>query len=492
MDARTAYAELVRLLRERAVLASVSSLLSWDEETVMPRGGTAHRARQHAAIAGLVHERISTPVVGDLLGRIEPLCLTEVENANVRLIRRLHDRARKIPRSLVEKIASTVTLAQDAWRNARREARFATFEPWLEQVVRLKRDEAKALGTPVLYDALLDEFEPGFTCAQLDAVFVPLEREIQRVLSRRNRAPLGRAPLRRRVAAEAQQAFALETIRAMGFDLERGRVDPATHPSTIGVGPGDVRITTRVAEDDCTETLFCALHEFGHWLYETNLPGELWGQPAGEAISLGLHESQSRLFENQIGRGRPFWTWCFPRIRKAFSPALDDVSLDDMLRAVTHVEPSPIRTAADEVTYNLHVFVRYRLERALLEADLPIADLPAAWDEAYEKTLGVAPRNDAEGCLQDGHWSAGMFGYFPTYALGNVVAAQLYAAAEQASPRLDDAIARGEFVALTSWLRDNLHARGSTLPLASRLEAAAGTALHIEAYGAYLKGRYSS
>jgi carboxypeptidase Taq len=491
MDARTAYAELTRLLRDRAVLASVSSLLSWDEETVMPRGGTAHRARQHAAIAGLVHERISAPVVGDLLARIEPLCLTEVENANVRLIRRLHERARKIPRSLVEQIASTVTLAQDAWRDARQQARFVTFQPWLEQVVRLKRDEAKALGTPVPYDALLDEFEPGFTCAQLDALFVPLEREIQRVLSRRIRAPDGRAPLRRAVPADVQQGFALETIGAMGFDLDRGRVDPATHPSTITVGPGDVRITTRVAEDDCTEALFCALHEFGHWLYETNLPADLSGQPAGEAISLGLHESQSRLFENMVGRARPFWTWCFPRIRKAFSPALDDVSLDDMLRAVTHVEPSPIRTAADEVTYNLHVFVRYRLERALLEADLPVADLPAAWEEAYEKTLGVTPRNDAEGCLQDGHWAAGMFGYFPTYALGNVVAAQLYAAAEQALPRLDDAIARGEFVALTSWLRDNLHARGSTLPLASRLEAAAGAALRIEAYGRYLKGRYS-
>jgi carboxypeptidase Taq len=492
MDARSAYAELVRLLRERAVLASVSSLLSWDEETAMPRGGTAHRARQHAAIAGLVHERISAPVVADLLARIEPLCLTEVENANVRLVRRMHDRARKIPRSLVEQIASTVTLAQDAWRDARQQARFATFQPWLEQIVKLKREEAKALGTPVPYDALLDEFEPGFTCAQLDALFVPLEREIQRVLCGRARAPLGRAPLRRRVPAEVQQAFALETIQAMGFDLARGRVDPATHPSTITAGPADVRITTRVADDDCTETLFCALHEFGHWLYETNLPSELWGQPAGEAISLGLHESQSRLFENAVGRGRAFWTWCFPRIRKAFSPALDDVSLDEMLRAVTHVEPTPIRTAADEVTYNLHVFVRYRLERALLEADLPVAELPAAWDEAYEKTLGVTPRNDAEGCLQDGHWAAGMFGYFPTYALGNVVAAQLFSAIEAASPGVGDAIARGEFVALVSWLRDNVHARGSTLPLGARLEAAAGAALHVKAYGAYLQARYGS
>jgi carboxypeptidase Taq len=490
MDARSAYAELVRLLRERAVLASVSSLLSWDEETVMPRGGTAHRARQHAAVAGLVHERISTPRIGELLARIEPLCLSEAENANVRLIRRLHDRARKVPRSLVEQIASTATMAQDAWRDARAQARFATFQPWLEQIVRLKREEAKALGAPVLYDALLDEFEPGFSCAQLDALFVPLEREIQRILSERRVAPLGRAPLRRRVDAFVQQAFALETIRAIGFDPERGRVDPATHPSTITVGPGDVRITTRVADDDCTEALFCALHEFGHWLYETNLPAELWGQPAGEAISLGLHESQSRLFENLVGRSRAFWTWCFPRMQKAF--ALDGVSLDEMLAAVTHVEPSPIRTAADEVTYNLHVFVRYRLERALLEADLPVADLPGAWDEAYEKTLGVTPRNDAEGCLQDGHWSAGMFGYFATYTLGNVVAAQLYLSARSAVDGLEDSIAHGHFAPLVSWLRDNVHAKGSTMPLAQRVERASGKPPEMALYRSYLEQRYAT
>jgi carboxypeptidase Taq len=287
-----------------------------------------------------------------------------------------------------------------------------------------------------------------------------------------------------------QEAFALGVIRTVGFDPERGRMDAATHPSTISVAPTDVRITTRFADDDCTEALFCALHELGHWLYETNLPEDRWGQPAGEALSLGLHESQSRLLENVVGRSRPFWKWCFPRMQKAFAPALNGIGMDEMLAAVTHVEPSPIRTRADEVTYNLHVLVRYRLERALIEADLPVADLPAAWDEAYEKTLGVTPRNDAEGCLQDGHWSAGVFGYFPTYALGNVISAQLYAAARTAHSGLEDAIARGDFAPLTTWLREKVHAHGSRLPLSARVVEATGSPPSLLAYAAYLEERY--
>jgi carboxypeptidase Taq len=493
MRAQAAYDELLRLLRERAILASVSELLSWDEETMMPRGGAEHRSRQQALLAGLQHERAAAPRLGELLDELEQdASAGEVERANLRLARRMRERAVKTPRALVEESARVTTLSQEAWREARRADDFGRFRPWLEKVLQLKRDEAMALGPPdALYDTLLDEFEPGFTSAQLESLFVPLERELRGLLESLRENPRKTDPslLRRSVPEQKQRELLLEVLRAAGFT---GRLDTAAHPSTLTVGPGDVRITLRFSERDCSEALLCALHELGHWLYETNLPAAQWGGPAAEALSLGLHESQARLFENMVGRGRAFWTFWLSRIRRAFAPALDGATLEGILGAVTHVQPSLVRVHADEVTYNLHVLLRYRLERALVEGSLRPAELPAAWNFVSLRSLGLVPRTDNEGCLQDGHWSAGMFGYFPAYALGNAVAAQLFAAARTARPEIEPQLAEGNFSPLTSWLREHVHSRGTTLPLGHRVQEAAGAPLGIDAYLAYLRERYLS
>lgn len=495
MNGQATYEELLQHARERAILASVGAVLAWDEETVMPPGGAAHRAEQQAVLAGLAHERAVAPRLGELLGELEASgWLTEereLERANVRLLRREYERACRVPRALARELARTTTLCQEAWRQARDSGEYAVWRPWLEQVVRLERERAQALGGE-LYDALLEQYEPGCTRARVDELFGPLEAGLRRLLEALAPAERSEPPgaLRHRVPAAVQHAFGLEVATALGFDPQRGRLDTAAHPSTEAIGPGDVRITTRFSEEDCAGALFCTLHELGHWLYDVHLPAERWGTPAGEALSLGLHESQSRLVENQVGRSRAFWRWCLPRMQRAFAPALEGTTLEQVLQAVRYVAPSPLRVQADEVTYNLHILIRYRLERALLEGQLMPAELPGAWSELYEKVLGLRPRTDGEGCLQDGHWSAGMFGYFPTYTLGNLAAAQLYKAALAAEPGLEQALERGDMGPLRRWLGEHLWRHGSTLPLEPRVERACGAPLSVEPLLAYLRERY--
>jgi carboxypeptidase Taq len=482
MRAELAYAELMRRTREESLLASCAELLAWDEDICMPPAGVEHRAAQLALLAGLQHARATNPRLGELLAAVKgsPLVADPDSAAavNVRALRRNYDRQTRLPRELVEELARTASLAERAWADARRAADFGRFRPWLERMLRLKQREAESLSlTPDPYDALLEGYEPGARGDALAALFDALRRELVPLA---NAVAYGRSRpdtlfLRRICALERQRAFAEVVAAAVGFDFRRGRLDTTTHPFFSTIGPGDCRITTRFAECNFIGGLFAMLHEVGHGLYEQGLPAEDHGTPLGEVSSLALHESQARLWENAVGRSRPFWQHFFPQAQAACPAALADVSLDAFHAAVNAVEPSLIRVGADEVTYNLHILIRFELERALLAGALSAADLPGAWNEAHRHYLGVVPRDDAEGCLQDGHWAAGMFGYFPTYTLGNILAAQLFARARQEVGGLDEAFARGDFGGLLGWLREKMYRQGGRYSSRALIERVTGS-----------------
>ena len=496
MTPQAAYDELLRSSRERATLAACMGLLEWDEETYMPPGGVGARSEQRALLAGLFHDRATDPRVGELLGELEGSDLEpgSPEAANVRELRRAYDRETKLPKSLVEELARTTALAQQAWIESRKANDFPRFRPWLEKIVALKRQEAEAIGAEEdLYDALLDLWEPGATSRALAPLFEALRRELVPLAAALAAAP--RQPdesiLRREYPVERQRAFGRAIAAAIGFDFERGRIDQSAHPFCIGLAPGDCRLTARWDERYVNDGLFGVLHEAGHGMYEQGLDPGHHGTPMGEAASLGIHESQSRLWENLVGRSRAFWERFFPAAREAFPGALGDVTLDDFHFAVNRVAPSVNRVQADEVTYNLHILVRFELERALLSGDLPAADLPAAWNEAYREALGVVPPNDAQGCLQDTHWSSGLYGYFPTYTLGNVVAAQLFAAANEELGGLDEHFREGNFAALLGWLRERVHRHGRHYPPDELVRRATGASPDHRPLVAALRTKYS-
>lgn len=467
MSPSDAYDDLVRRSRERSVLGSCASLLGWDEQTYMPRGGAEHRAAQLALLAGLTHERAIDPRFGELLSIVETSDLvTDPDSdaaANVREWRRDFDRATKLPKALVEELARATSLGQQAWVEAREAADFGRFRPSLEAILHLKQREAACLagGTPT-YDALLDDYEPGATVAALRPLFDTLRQALVPLIVAIADAP--KKPdvsiLRRDYPVERQKVFGEMIAAAFGFDFQRGRLDVTAHPFCTDIGPGDCRITTRYNPRDLSDALYSILHETGHALYEQGLDPAHHGTPLGQSVSLGVHESQSRLWENAVGRSRAFWTYALPLARRVFHDALHDADVDTIYAAVNHVEPSLIRVEADEVTYNLHIIVRFELEQALLSGDLPVGDLPGAWTSKYEQYLNVTPKNDAEGCLQDIHWSAGLFGYFPTYTLGNVYGGQLFDRARADLGDLDGMFARGEFAPLLEWLRARIHRQG--------------------------------
>jgi carboxypeptidase Taq len=469
MTPTDAYAELVRRARDVSLLQSCAAVLGWDQQTYMPRAGAPLRGDQLALLASLTHDRAADPHIGELLAAVEGSDLTRdpdsVEAANVRELRHAYDRVTKIPRRLVEELARVTTLAQQAWQEARAKDDFPTFLPHLERVLALKREEAQAVGyTDHPYDALLDEYEPGATSAEVKRIFTELSAGLVPLI--RSVTESGRKPradvLHRDFPTDRQRWFAEAAAAAIGFDFAAGRLDTAAHPFCSGFGPGDCRLTTRYNPRAFHESFFGVLHEAGHGLYEQGLPAEHFGTPVGSYCSLGIHESQSRLWENQVGRGRPFWDHFLPRLRQAFPGTLDDVTADEFDFAVNEVKPSFIRVEADEATYNLHIVLRFELELDLVSGDLAVPDLPGAWNERFAKLLGLTPPTDAEGCLQDIHWSFGGVGYFPTYTLGNLYAAQFMEGAKREVG--EDALARsfrnGDFALLRSWLREHIHRHG--------------------------------
>ncbi len=481
MQPEQAYDELLRHTRDAALLDSCITLLGWDEETYMPHAGVEHRSRQLALLTGLLHERLTQPRLGELLDRIEGSDLVRdprsIAAANVRQLRRQYRRQTRLPRRLVEETARVTTLAQQAWADAHHASDQEQFRPWLERVLALKIEEARCIdphSDP--YDVLLDEQEPGLLGRDLEALFAMLRPELTALVGLL--VGSGRqadvAVLTGNFPIDRQRTFGEMVAGAIGFDFQAGRLDSTTHPFCSSIGPGDCRITTRYHANRFSDGFFCTLHEVGHGLYEQGLDPQHHGTPAGEVPSVALHESQSRLWENTVGRSAAFWRHFFPLARQIFHEALAGVTLETFHFAVNHVEPTLIRVQADEATYNLHVLIRFELERALIHGDLKPTDLVAAWNDAYRRDLGVEPANDREGCLQDGHWSAGLFGYFPTYALGNLFAAQLYASALTDVPDLEERMADGDFLGLLGWLGRKVYSHGGRLTANELIEQATG------------------
>ncbi|HET6164082.1 MAG TPA: carboxypeptidase M32 [Planctomycetota bacterium] len=494
MEPRAAYRELLRRVAEICDLSSASALLSWDQETTMPKQGAPARARQLATVAGIRHERFVDGRVGELLADCEaaPGQFEDVERTQLRELRHDWDRATKLPRALVEETASAESSALEAWRDARAKSDWKAFAPHVRQLMGYAVQRAQALGfTERPYDGMLDDYERGADEERLDALFSDLRPRltpmIGPVLERRGR--VDSACVRRPLAIEKQAEFGLAVIRAMGFDLDAGRVDLATHPFCSGIGPGDTRLTRRYDLNDLRPALYGIVHEAGHGLYEQGLAPELRWTPLGSASSLGIHESQSRLWENVVGRSRPFWERFLPDLRRLFPSEFRDVTADQMYRAVNEVATSLIRVEADELTYNLHVLLRFEIERALFAGNLDVDDVPAAWGEKCGELLGVRPKNDAEGCLQDIHWSMGAFGYFPTYTLGNLYAAQLYEAAQRDLGDLDGLIAHGEFAPLREWLRAKIHRHGRRFLPAELVFRATGADPSAEPFLRYLRAK---
>lgn len=464
-----AYTKLLAELKEIATLGSIGALVGWDEQVMLKPGGTEFRAQQGSLLARMTHERFTSKSIGDLLAAAESNASSTEPTPDrpvvLRELRRDYDRATKLPSSLVEQLAHTTTLAQAAWVEARKKSDFPHFAPWLTKVLDLKRQEAACLGSKSghPYDALLGGYEPGETIESLNKVFAAMKPRlvalIERVAGSGKKAPI--EILERHYPAAAQEKLAREAAVAIGFDDNAGRLDVSVHPFCSGIAPGDTRITTRYDERFFGDAFFGTLHETGHAMYEQGLPKQTHlGTALADATGLGIHESQSRMWENLVGRSRPFWNHFLLKAKSTFTPLLDDVSMDDWMFAVNDVRPSFIRTEADEATYNLHILLRFEIEQQMLTGDLNVADIPAAWNASFKRYFGLDVPDDSKGCMQDVHWSAGLIGYFPTYSLGNMYAAQFFDAAKRALPNLDDMLSKGRFDGLLAWLRSNIHMHG--------------------------------
>ena len=492
----TAYSDLSGRFGKIAAISNAIGTLHWDTAAMMPAGASASRAESMALLEVLRHEMTTDPKLGELLDEASvDGSLGEWERANVAEIRRIWTVETALPGDLVAASSKAVSACEMAWRKARAESDFPGLLPYLSEVLRLQREIGAAKGERLglgAYDALLNDYEPGGSSQKIDALFDDLAGFLpdflEEVLAVQSRRPVD-LELKGPFPAETQKALGLRLMAALGYDFERGRLDVSTHPF-CGGSDNDVRITTRYDEADFTSALMGVLHETGHALYEQGRPQGWLGQPVGSARGMSMHESQSLLIEMQACRSREFIAFAGPLMRDAFGGSGPAWEADALWRRYTRVERGFIRVDADEVTYPAHVILRYRLERAMIAGDLALADLPGAWAEGMKELLGVTPPNDRVGCLQDIHWPSGGWGYFPTYTLGAMTAAQLFAAAKSAVPDLLGAISRGDFGPLVAWLRANVHGHGSLYGTDELLTRATGAPLDASAFKAHLKARY--
>lgn len=477
-------------LRDLETLEGMVGLLEWDQQTQMPAKGAENRGEQMAFLQKTAHALLTAPQVGEWLAALEEApSLDPVQAAALRNTRRVRDRAVKVEGRLVEAIARAQATAFGAWIEAKGASDFSRFAPSLESLIALTREKAASVDSALpTYDVLLEEFDPGVSTASLRTLFPALSQEIGALLRAISEVPPMQAleiPLDTRV----QRALQGEVVERLGFSFAEGRLDEAEHPFTVGIGPGDVRITTHLYERDFLSGLGGAIHEAGHAMYELGLPYAHRGTSVARAASMGLHESQSRFWENFIGRSRPFCQWLEGVAERHFPGK--GLSAEVLYRASNRVSPGLIRVAADEVTYNLHIAVRFELEAAIFEG-LAVRDLPDAWNARYAAALGVHPKSDAEGVLQDVHWSSGAFGYFPSYTLGNLYAVALGNALERAHPTLWEEVARGDFAPTLAWLRENVHSRGSIVDSPEIVRAAAGDGDLLAPFVDYLWGRHGA
>jgi carboxypeptidase Taq len=489
--------ELKQRLLEISDVAAAGAVLGWDHATYMPRGGADARARQGATLSRIAHEKATDPALGRLLDRLaahgEALPYDSDDASLIRVTRRDFERAIKVPAGYVARASALASASYDAWTRARPANDFATMRPFLEQALDLSREYAKFFAPyKHIADPLIDGADEGMTAALVRALFAALREKLVALVRAIADQPLADDACLRGPFTESEQlAFGLAVVKHYGYDLDRGRLDKTHHPFCTKFSSGDVRITTRVNETDLGDALFSTLHEAGHALYEQGVSPALEGTPLGWGTSAGVHESQSRLWENVVGRGRGFWQHFYPQLQRVFPDRLGPVPLDAFYRAINKVQRSLIRTDADEVTYNLHVMMRFELELDMLEGRLQVKDLPAAWRARIQSDLGVEPPDDRDGCLQDVHWYSGAIGgSFQGYTIGNILSAQFFAAAVKANPEIPKEIAAGRFATLHNWLRTHLYQHGRKFTPNEIVERATGSAINVQPYLDYLHRKY--
>jgi carboxypeptidase Taq len=489
--------QLKTRLAEVDDLEQAAALLEWDQQTQMPPAGAPARAEHLATLHKLAHEKFTAPEVGRLLDDLSrhyaDAPAEDDAAALVRVAARRYRHKQQIPAALVEELAQVTSLAQEAWAKARAEDDFSQFLPHLERVYDLKRREAACF--PEVehpYDALLDDYEPGMRTTAVREMFAELRQAVVPLLAAIAAKPeVDDSVLRQDYDEAGQWNLSVEAIKAFGFDTRAGRQDKSVHPFCTSFSPGDVRVTTRIERNWLPTCLMGSLHECGHALYEQGLPMQHRRSPLGRYASLGIHESQSRLWENLVGRSRGYWEWFYPRLQAAFPAQLGSAPLDTFYRAINKVKPSYIRVEADEVTYNLHTMLRFELEVALLEGSLAPNDAPAAWNAKFKEYFGVGVTSDKVGILQDIHWSAGLIGYFPTYTIGNLASMQFFEQAQAEVPDLQASLNRGEFAPLLGWLRENVHCHGARYLPAELVEKVTGRPLSAESYLRYIREKYT-
>ncbi len=479
-------------------LKAVTSLLGWDHQTYMPEGGARARSEQLSTLSRLAHEKFTSPGIGDLLADLESyqagLDPDSDDFCLLRYIRHKYDKDTRIPNTWISEFTRTTALAQSVWVHAKSESNFSLFEPHLEQIVRLNQEYASFFQPyDHIYDPLLDDYEPGVKTADIKEIFNTLRKEqVSLIQQITGAAPVEEDFLHQGFDAQDQWKIGVDMITRLGFDWKRGRQDKSVHPFTSGFDIGDVRITTNINEHNIVSGLFGTIHECGHALYEQGIDLFLRRSPLGGGVSSGMHESQSRFWENLIGRSYAFWQFFYPGLQKMFNHQLAGVDLNTFYAGINAVKPSFIRIHADEATYNLHIMLRMELEIAMLNGSLAVKDLPQAWNDRMVDYLGITPPDDSMGVLQDVHWSSGSFGYFPAYALGNLAASQLWECLEKDNPLIYQDMAGGNFSSVLNWMREKIHRHGSKYLPQELLRNVTGTGFDPKPYVRYLKKKFSS
>ena len=488
------YQEYISQMRQIADIRNAAAVLQWDEETYLPPRGAGFRGQQLATLSVLSHGLFTSAPLGNLLDElIRRNDLAELEKRNVELSREDYTRQKKLDKDFVRKKSETISRCFHSWIEARRENKYSLFEPDLDLLVQLKRQEAELLGyAGHPYDALLDEYEKGCTVSQLEGLFGNILQPLRELLDRiRDAEQVEDSFLLRFYPRQQQWDFGIRIIRELGFDFEAGRQDLSEHPFTTSFNKNDVRITTRVDENNFGKMLWSCIHETGHGLYEQGLPESGYGLPSGEYASLSIHESQSRIWENNVGRNRAFWKFHFPGLQEYFPAQLGDTDLDGFYKGINRVAPSLIRTEGDELTYHFHVIIRYQLEKLLIEGTIGTKEIPDYWNAHYAQYLGILPPDDRSGCLQDVHWSHGSFGYFPTYSLGSFYAAQFYAAVKKAHPGFEEEMEKGNTGSLLDWLRTHIYPYGKLLNSEELCLKATGEKLNCQYFLSGILDKYT-
>ncbi|MDB2237175.1 carboxypeptidase M32 [Halorubrum ezzemoulense] len=491
-DAPDAYGALLDRVQRWNAVGSASGVLGWDQQVMMPEGGTPARSKQLSALSSVHHDMVTADETGELLDELDDADLTDEQAAVVREVRREYERADAVPVELVEEISETGSEALQAWEEAKAENDFETFAPYLEKHVELKREYAEHIDPDRdPYEVLFEEFEPCLSMERAESILTELREALVPMIEeiRASDVDLAVDTFEGTFPEDEQESLSREALKLVGYDFDRGRLDVSSHPFTSG-NQFDCRVTTRFDETDPLGAVGSTIHEFGHAQYNLGLPQEHFGTPLGTSRDLSVHESQSRLWENHVGRSEAFWQEFLPVFQEHF-PQTEDATVRDAYEAFNQVyEDNLIRVEADELTYHLHIVVRFEIERDLIRGDLDVEEVPEVWNDKYEEYLGIRPENDAEGCLQDIHWSHGNFGYFPTYSLGSVMAAQLFEAAEAEIDDLDAKIAEGEFGDLRDWLGENVHRHGARYETNELVVRATGEDFSADAFLDYVDEKY--